>query len=203
MVLGCGVALLIFLLIPFTQFLEPIEKTPVVIEELELAVLPPPPPLEEPPPPLSDKQDESPPELEMPPPMPTLEQLEVGLNPGKGGDFAIEAGFSIHFETESAAEMMQRYGFDDLDEVPHVTRRGPLEYPVQLLRRRIEGYVKVLVYIDPSGRVEVKEVMDYSHKQFVAPARRTAAATRYSPPVRDGKPVSAQYLLTVEFKIER
>ncbi|MFQ3225043.1 MAG: hypothetical protein ACI8Z5_001298 [Lentimonas sp.] len=74
------------------------------IDELVVAISPPPPPPNDPP----------------PPPLPSLEQLEVSLNPGAGGDLTIGTGFEINFETESAEQLMSRYGFDDLDEVPRV-----------------------------------------------------------------------------------
>jgi TonB family protein len=96
---------------------------------------------------------------------------------------------------------MSRYGFDDLDEVPHVTRRGRIQYPVQLQRRRVEGYVKLLVFIDPSGRVDVQEVLGYSHKEFIASARAGAGATRFSPPLRNGQAVSAEYSWRIEFSL--
>ena len=198
-VLGVVVALLIFLLVPLTQ----IWQTPVppsgTVEELVLAIQPPPPPPSDPPPP--EPEQETPPELETPPPMPSLEQLELSLNPGTGGDLTIADGLDFNFEVESAQEIMSRYGFDDLDQVPHVTRRGRIQYPVQLQRRRVEGYVKLLVFIDPSGRVVVQEVLSYSHQEFVAPAKSGAAATRFSAPIRNGQAVSAKYSWRIEFSL--
>jgi len=198
-VLGVVVALLIFLLVPLTQ----IWQTPVppsgTVEELVLAIQPPPPPPSDPPPP--EPEQEAPPELETPPPMPSLEQLELSLNPGTGGDLTIGDGLDFNFEVESAQEIMSRYGFDDLDQVPHVTRRGRIEYPVQLQRRRVEGYVKLLVFIDPSGRVDVQEVLSYSHQEFVQPAKAGAAATRFSAPIRNGQAVSAKYSWRIEFSL--
>ena len=200
-VLGAVVALLIFLLIPLTQIWQTPVKSTNTVEELNLAVLPPPPPPSDPPPPPPEPEQETPPELDTPPPMPSLEQLELSLSPGTGGDLTIGDGLDFNFETESVAEMMQRYGFDDLDEVPHVTRHGRIQYPVQLQRRRVEGYVKLLIFIDPSGRVDVQEVLSYSHKDFVAPAKAGAAGTRFSPPIRNGQAVSAKYSWRIEFSL--
>ena len=203
MVLGVVVALLIFLLIPLAQFSEVQPAAAQSIDELVLAEPPPPPPPSDPPPPPPEKEEETPPELDTPPPMPSLEQLELSLSPGMGGELTIGDSLDLNFKVESAEQMMQRYGFDDLDEVPHVTRRGRIQYPVQLQRRRVEGYVKLLVFIDPSGRVDVQEVLSYSHKEFVDPAKEGAAATRFSPPIRNGQAVSAKYSWRIEFSLNR
>ena len=198
--LGVAVALLIFLLVPLTQMWQTPAKPSNTIEELVLAVLPPPPPSDPPPPPPEPEQ-ETPPKLDTRPPLPSLEQLELSLSPGTGGDLTIGDGLDFNFEVESAQEIMSRYGFDDLDQVPHVTRRGRIQYPVQLQRRRVEGYVKLLVFIDPSGRVVVQEVLSYSHQEFVAPAKSGAAATRFSAPIRNGQAVSAKYSWRIEFSL--
>ena len=201
MVLGVVVALLIFLLIPLVQFSEVQPATAEPIDELVLAVSPPPPPPSDPPPPPPEKEEEPPPELDTPPPLPSLEQLELSLNPGVGGELTIGDSLDLNFQVESAEQLMSRYGFDDLDEVPHVTRYGRIQYPVQLQRRRVEGYVQLLVFIDPSGRVEVQEVLNYSHKEFIAPAKAGAATTRFSPPIRNGQAVSAKYSWRIEFSL--
>ena len=200
-VLGVVVALLIFLLVPLTQMWQAPAKTTTTVEELILAAPPPPPPPSDPPPPPPEPEEETPPELDTPPPMPSLEQLELSLNPGTGGELTIGDGLALNFEVESAEELMSRYGFDDLDEVPHVTRHGRIQYPVQLQRRRVEGYVKLLIFIDPAGRVDVQEVLSYSHKEFIAPAKVGAAATRFSPPIRNGQAVSAKYSWRIEFSL--
>ena len=201
--LGIVAALFIFLLVPLTQMSDLPDKPENTIEELVLAVLPPPPPPRDPPPPEPESEQEAPPELETLAPMPTLEQLEVSLNPGLGGALTIEVGTGFDFSTESASDMMRLYGFDELDESPHVTRQGRVNYPVHLQRRRVEGYVKLLIVIDPSGRVEVREVLSYSHKEFIAPAKAGAAATRFSVPMRNGAAVSAQYSWKIEFSLQR
>lgn len=199
--LGVAVALLIFLLIPLTQMWQVSPKTTDTVEELTAAVAPPPPPPSDPPPPPPEPEEETPPELETPPPMPSLEQLELSLSPGTGGELRIGDGLNLNFEVESVEELMSRYGFDELDEIPHVTRQGRIRYPVQLQRRRVEGYVQLLVFIDPGGRIDVQEVLSYSHKEFIAPAKSGAAATRFSPPLRNGQAVSAKYSWRIEFSL--
>ena len=115
---GCSAALFVMLLVPLTQIMQPFPKSVESIEEANIAPPPPPPPpLEDPPPPPPEEKP-PPPDLETPPPMPTLDQLEVSLNPGTG-DLSIGAGLGIRvdFSTESAEQLEQIFDFGDLDEI--------------------------------------------------------------------------------------
>jgi protein TonB len=192
----------IFLLIPFLQLMQ---ESPEYVESLEAIAVapppPPPPPIEEPPPP-PEEDEVDPPELDTPPPMPTLDQLDLALNPGTGGNLGITMELGINFETESVTEMMDLFGFEDLDEIPRVVRNGRIEYPANLRRQRIEGFVRLLIIIDESGRVTVSDVEAFSHKDFVSPARRGAEATRFSPPTRNGQPVRARYNWELKFELQ-
>lgn len=202
--IGLVVALFIFLLVPLTQMFESSSREGSVLEVVEVSVAPPPPtlpPVDLPPP--AEEAEPPPPELETPPSMPTLEQMELVLNPGTGGDQSLELGLDLNLQTESAQQLIDLFGFDELDQVPHVTRRGRIKYPSALQRRRVGGYVELLIFIDVSGRVEVQEVLSYSHREFIAPAKAGAAATRFSPPVRNGQPVRAKYSWKIEFRVDR
>ena len=203
--IGLVVALFIFLLVPLTQMFEPPSREESILEVVEVSVAPPPPTLPpvDLPPPAEEEAEPPPPELKTPPSMPTLEQMELVLNPGTGGDLSLELGLDFNLQTESAQQLIDLFGFDELDQVPHVTRRGRIKYPSALQRRRVEGYVELLIFIDPSGRVEVREVLSYSHREFIAPAKAGAAATRFSPPVRNGQPVRAKYSWKIEFRMDR
>tara|TARA_B110000093_G_scaffold154201_1_gene170368 strand:- start:1105 stop:1437 length:333 start_codon:yes stop_codon:yes gene_type:complete len=72
--------------------------------------------------------------------------VRAGWHPD-GGELAIGDWLDFNFEIESAEELMSRDGFGGLDQVAHVTRRERIQYPVQRQRRRVEGYVKLLVFI--------------------------------------------------------
>ena len=202
--IGLVVVLLIFLLVPLTQMFEPPSQDETVLEAIEVSVAPPPPPLpplELSPPP--EDPDPPPPELKTPPSMPTLEQMQLLLNPGTGGDLSLELGLDLNFQTESAEQLIDLFGFDELDQVPHVKRYGRFNYRSVLQRRGVGGYVELLIFIDTSGRVEVQEVLSYSHREFIAAAKAGAAATRFSPPVRNGQPVRAKYSWRIEFRMDR
>jgi len=181
------------LLVPLTQIMQPQRDQIETIEAVELAMPPPPPLLEDPPPPLVKQQEPTPPELKMPPSMPTLEQLEVALNPGTGGDLSLDIGIGIDFSTESLGQLEKLFGFGELDEIPHLVREGRFSYPPNSPRGRGEGFVRLLVYVEADGRISVQKVIDYSHKEFVEAAKRMAEGSRFSAPMRNAQAVRSRY----------
>lgn len=193
--LGCAVALFIMLLVPLTQIFQPAREKVEPIEAIELAAPPPPPPLEDPPPPPPKEEEPLPPELKVPRPMPTLEQLEVSLDPGTG-DLSLGAGLglAVDFSTESPDQLVQIFGFGELDELPQLLRRLKIRFPPNFPRRLKKGYVRLLIHIDIDGRVSVQKVIDYSHIEFVEPIKSAVIrSARYSPPMRNGVPVRSRY----------
>jgi TonB family protein len=201
--LGLLVALLIFLLVPFTQMMESPSKALVVDEAIEISVAPPVPALPAAESPPAAQAAQAVPQLERPLPMPTLKPMDLVLAPRIGADLSGALDVDLHFQTESAEQLIELFGFDDLDQVPFITRPGRFNYRSVLQRRGVEGYVELLIVIDPTGRVEVREVLGYSHRELVAAAKAGAAATRFSPPLRNGQPVQAQYSWRIEFRMDR
>ncbi|MGZ0657118.1 energy transducer TonB [Coraliomargarita sp. W4R72] len=193
LLLGCGVALFIMLLVPLTQLTQPQRERVELIEAVELSAPPPPPVLEEPPLPPQVQRETPPPELEVPLQMPTLEQLEVALNPGTGGDMSLDIGIGIDFSTESAGQLEKLFGFGELDEVPRLVREGRFRYPANSPRGRGEAFVNLLIYVEVDGRISVQRVVDYSHKEFIEAAKRMAEGSRFSPPQHNGQAVRSQY----------
>ncbi len=192
--LGCGVALLIMLLVPLTQIFQPKREPVEALEAFELAAPPPPPPLEDPPPPPPKQEAPPPPELKVPPLMPSLEQLEVSLNPGTGDlSLATGLGLAIDFSMESADQLEQIFGFGELDEIPRLVREGRFRYPPNSPRGRGEAFVRLLVYVEADGRISVQKVVDYSHKEFVEAATRMAEGSRFSAPMRNRVAVRSRY----------
>jgi hypothetical protein len=99
----------------------------------------------------------------------------------------------VDFSTESAGDLEQLFGFSELDEIPRLTREGPFRYPTNAPRGRGEAFVRLLVIIDRGGRVSVERTVDFSHREFVEPARRMAESSRFSTPTRNGEPVRSRY----------
>lgn len=189
---GAGAALLALLLVPLTQILRLEKEQPIKIQKLEVAPPPPPPPPEEPPPP-PEAEEEAPPELEVPRPKPTLEQLEVSLNPGTGGQIGIDLAIDLDIATESAEQLEELFGFGELDDIPHLVREGRFRYPPNAPRGRGEAFVRLLVYVEKDGRISVQKVIDYSHKEFIEAAQHMAEGSRFSTPLRKGQAVRSRY----------
>ena len=194
---GCAAALLVMLLVPLTQITMPSPNSVESIEEVNNAPPPPPPPLEDPPPP-PPKEEPPPPDLETPPPMPTLDQLEVSLNPGTG-DLSIASGMGIRvdFSAESAEQLEQIFDFGDLDDTPRIIREGRFRYPPNSPRGQGEAFVRLLVHINKDGRVAVHKVVDFSHGEFVNVATSMAEDTRFTSPMRNGQKVRSKYVWTI------
>jgi len=195
---GCVVALFVMLLVPLTQIMQPSPNSIGSIEEVNIAPPPPPPsPLEDPPP-SPPKEEPPPPDLQTPPPMPTLDQLEVSLNPGTG-DLSIGAGLGIRvdFSAESAEQLEQIFDFGDLDDIPRIIREGRFRYPPNSPRGDGEAFVRVLVYISKDGRAKVQKVVDFSHGVFVNAVTSMAEDSRFTSPMRNGKKVRSKYEWTI------
>lgn len=193
-----GVTAGIFILLPFTQFI----SNPGGRDELTAVQEINEPPPELPPPPEEEQEEEEEeeeePELEEPPQQIDLTDLQVSLAAGIGG-----FGASMGINFDSIGPSMDEMIFDvkDLDRTPRVVRRGRIEYPFELKRERIEGFVKLKVIIDERGRVQVAEVLDASHRAFVKSAVDAAEDSVFESPTRNGEKVKAFYILPFNFSI--
>ncbi len=196
---GIGVTAGIFILLPFTQFISDPggEKELTAVQEFNEPppVLPPPPdePEEE------EEEEEENPELEEPPQQIDLTDLIVSLNAGTGG-FGANTGL-VNFDAIGPSMDEMIFDVKDLDRVPRVIKRGRIEYPFELKRERIEGYVKLKVIIDERGRIRVDEVLEASHRAFVKSAVDAAEDSVFEAPTRNGKKVKAFYVLPFNFSI--
>ena len=86
---------------------------------------------------------------------------------------------------------------------PRFARKFQPAYPVGLLRREIEGRVRIKVLIGASGRVRQAEIVSATHADFGKAARKQALRSwRFKPATRDGKPVEDWQTLTVRFNID-
>lgn len=84
------------------------------------------------------------------------------------------------------------YSVGELDATPRLLRHGSAAFPPSLARQGITtGTVVLEVELSPRGAVTVRRVVSTSHDELVAGARRIAAASRFTPPTRNGQAVSA------------
>jgi len=194
--------LAILAILPFTQALsgDPRDRT---IRSVDVANLPPPePPPPEPPPPEEEEEEEETPELDEPPPMLDLSQLESALNPGLGG--AATAAFDLDAFSSAidAGSELQIFDVIELDRTPRIVKRVLPEYPQELLVQGVTGSVSLVIIIDQKGEVTVESVDDWSgSRKFIQPTRIALSRCRFEIPTKDGKPVRARYKITIPFQI--
>jgi TonB family protein len=200
--LGFAVAatLLLFGLLPLSEYVRGDEW---MVREVDWVDIPKPPPkkpvIEQR---LEGKTRKAMKTLELSPPKQVLnlEQLETSLEVGPG-DF--RAVFAMRDFNLAPGDVGGEFVFKlhELDRIPNVLKRGRLRYPGHLLRRGLEGKVKLLVLIDERGVVKVQEVISSSHPDFVESSIRAAEESTYEPPLRNGKNVKVQFFLPLEFKL--
>jgi len=75
-------------------------------------------------------------------------------------------------------------------------------YPADAKRRKVEGVVKILTYIDEYGVVEKAEVVEKLGYGCDEAAQITVFYTKFKPGLLRGKPVKVQMIVPVEFKLE-
>jgi len=162
--------------------------TPPEVEEI----------VEELPPP---EEEEPPPELEAEPPLLSLAQLDIALNPGTGGTLA--GDFSMPTIASSAAALGTEdfIDFSDLDRMPRPLPGSNLSFPRRLKRKSVSGRVVLLIKLDEQGRVIESSVESSTLPEFEKIVASQVAKWRFTPPTRQGEPVRAQARFPVPIKI--
>jgi protein TonB len=164
---------------------------------------PPPPPPEPPPPP--PMPEPPPPKVEPPePPPPPQFGLEEG-DLSETGDLAVAAGNTIMKEAEPEAApppppLPPAPVF--MDQAPRILRGETPVYPDRALDRGLEGTVVVLITIDTTGAVTSAAVEKSAGPDLDHAAVKAARATRFQPPVRNGRKVPASFRAPYDFKLE-
>ncbi len=192
--------LLVFGLLPLSEYVRGDEW---MVREVDWVDIPkPPPPKPEIEQSLEEKARKAMKPIELSPPKQILQlaQLETSLEVGPG-DF--QAVFALRDFNLAPSDVVGEFVFKlhELDRIPNALKRGRLRYPNHLLRRGVEGKVKLLVLIDERGTVKVQEVVSSSHPDFVEPSIKAAEESTYEPPLKNGKSVKVQFFLPLEFKL--
>ncbi|MEM7791974.1 MAG: hypothetical protein AAF546_11280, partial [Verrucomicrobiota bacterium] len=138
-------ALLVFLLIPITQYLDTENES--ILEFRETVLMAPPPPVVIPPAPeqVEQTEPETPPEFERQIQELSINQLELSLNPGISDALKIGiAGGAFTNESDSVSDIKKLFTFDDLPQAPRIINQPNFAFPRSLIRRGIkEGKVIV------------------------------------------------------------
>jgi len=132
-------------------------------------------------------------------PLKTMLDFDIGPT-DIGGDFDVSFSVDPAFglSTESIFEIF------DVDRAPQpLVRLKPL-YPAHARMRRIEGSVKVEFTVTVDGNTENITVISAGPAQtFDRAAIRAIKRWRFSPAMREGKPVAVRVLQNIKFEIDK
>lgn len=202
------ISVLIFLVLPFTQMFSGVRKEITYLRQVQIALPPPPPPMKQPQ--VEEKREEVRPELKETLKPLTLSQLEVALNPGTGGA-TMDADFAFNFGTALGAdgrpdvvEEMKIFQLAELDKEPQVIFQAEPLYPMRLLRDRIGGTVVIRFVVDEKGAVTQARVHQLSgYRELDQAALNAVLKYKFSPGIKDSKPVRAWFDVPITFKATR
>lgn len=199
-----GLAVLVmFGMLPFTQYLAGLKKPDMEVREFNVTVPPPQFTPPEPPPPEPPPEQEPPPDMQPPPPQLSLSQLNMSLNPGVGD--ALAGGFSLGEVGVSASETMEQislFEISDLDEAPQMRRKPPIPWTPRMKREKKTGMINMEGVINPDGSVTITRVKEVIDSDFERLFRGFFESLEYTQPTVAGKPVSAKIYFEIPVQWE-
>lgn len=130
---------------------------------------------------------------------PDFSSLAVSA-PGLTGDFSGNFEFA-DFKAAPASPEAVTFELSELDRIPRRIFAARAKYPPELLKRGIEGEVRLSVLILEDGSVEVEGVERSTDSRFEACAIEAAASLRFESPTKNGKAARARFILPVPFRI--
>ncbi|MEM9158446.1 MAG: energy transducer TonB [Verrucomicrobiota bacterium] len=194
-------ALAIFALLPFTQYITALSQSDNTVRTVEVTLPPPPPPPPEPPPPEEETVEEPPPQMTPPPPPISLAALDLALNPGMGDAMAAAmqvGGFGVE---PDAIQEMQIFSIAELDEKPRFLTGSPPQLPYSMQQARIPGRARIKILLDSDGRVIAANLVSSNHPDYGPMAIQTVKTWVFTAPTKDGEPVRAEYILPISSNI--
>ncbi|MBO5255223.1 MAG: TonB family protein [Opitutales bacterium] len=126
-----------------------------------------------------------------------LPEVSIKSENQSNADFSL-AVFSRGSEHNFSTEIFE---LDMLDKIPRRLDKTIVDYPKQMLKRGIEGYVKLLVIIDTTGVLSIEKVIDATNSHFAKNALAAVDKFLYEVPKKNGKSVKARFELEIPFKI--
>jgi protein TonB len=151
------------------------------------------------------QEDEPEPEpmdtIEKEPPELSLDQLDVALNPGTGGNLASSDLSVPDFSVGAQALSMNFINFRDLDNKPRPTRQITPIYPPALKSQGIEGRVLIRFDIDKQGNVVDATTKKSDHPAFAAYAVDAVRKWKFEPGMQNGEPVPFTMIAPIVFSL--
>jgi periplasmic protein TonB len=120
------------------------------------------------------------------PPPPDSLKLSGAVSIPQGN---LTAGFSKVFELK------------DLDTIPSPTLQVPPNYPADLKRKGVEGFVEVGFIVDENGMVQNAHVLSSSQREFEQAAVLAVAKWKFKPGKKGGKNVRTNMSVPINFHL--
>jgi len=199
-VLGCLFTFFIFLLVPLTQFIADVSKAEDSYE-VQQASLPPPEEFEFEEEEIEEvEEEEEPPELEEEPPQLTLEQLDLALNPGMGGDLAGDFALPGFSSDDSKLNLDDIFDLNEVDQKPKAVKQVKPTFPRNLQRKGVSGAVRVIFVVDQNGDVGDITIVKTSHEEFADAVLEVLPKWKFEPAMKDGQKVKARVRIQIPFR---
>ena len=94
------------------------------------------------------------------------------------------------------------YFLSELDAAPGIIERADPVYPAELKGTGKEGSVRFAIKINPQGNASVLLTLESSDPAMEAAGKAYVDRLKYETPLREGEPVAARSVLSVDFKPE-
>lgn len=121
-----------------------------------------------------------------PPPPDSLKLSTGALSIPQGN---LTAGFAKVFELK------------DLDTIPNPTLQVPPNYPADLKRKGVEGFVEIGFVVDENGLVVNARVLSSSQREFEQAALLAVAKWKFKPGKKGGKSVKTNMSVPINFSL--
>lgn len=198
LVYAIAISIVLFLLLPLTQLIEQFRQ-PNTTEIASVTEPPPPPPLEEPPPPPEEEEEEEVEEIEEQREPPSLDLLELAINPDFSGEFGGDFNLNT-FDIPDVSELI--FELKDLDEGVRPTTQVRAVYPPAMKRQGRGGTVTVQFIVDEEGSVRNPFIERSPDPAFSKAVLDVIRKWKFSVPMKDGEPVKVRVRLPYTFNVE-
>lgn len=97
---------------------------------------------------------------------------------------------------------MPLFEVKELDGIPKLVASNHISFPPELSRRGINRVeTKVEIIIDQAGRAYVKKIVDPVYPEMISVIRKAINNSKFTIPLKNGQPVQAIYLYSLNFSL--
>jgi TonB family protein len=116
---------------------------------------------------------------------------------------AKEATPVIAQNVEAQKDTLDPNDYKSVDQMPAIILEAKPIYPPQALKDKIEGRVWLKVLVEASGKPSIIEVMKSSDTIFNEAAITAAKNHKFTPALKDGKPVAVYVVIPFNFSLSK